>query len=157
MYKRQIINKVENLSGKIIDSRKTAFPGEVISDFLQEKKNYFPKLEEFANNVFEKVQKNNRTRYVALCEFLKTEYSITVKDVIPDEGKPFSKIFDKNKKELLLGDYNSLETKKLHAAAQIAQEGAMEEINDYLSEFKFPTEESKRLTQIALLLSLIHI
>ena len=147
----EIINKVENLSGKIIDSRKTAFPGEVISDFLQEKKNYFPKLEEFANNVFEKVQKNNRTRYVALCEFLKTEYSITVKDVIPDEGKPFSKIFDKNKKELLLSDYNSLETKKLHAAAQIAQVGAMEEINNYLSEFKFPTEESKRLTQIALL------
>ena len=147
----EIINKVENLSGKIIDSRKTAFPGEVISDFLQEKKNYFPKLEEFANNVFEKVQKNNRTRYVALCEFLKTEYSITVKDVIPDEGRPFSKIFDKNKKELLLSDYNSLETKKLHAAAQIAQEGAMKEINDYLSEFKFPTEESKRLTQIALL------
>ncbi len=147
----EIINKVENLSGKIIDSRKTAFPGEVISDFLQEKKNYFPKLEDFANNVFEKVQKNNRTRYVALCEFLKTEYSITVKDVIPDEGKPFSKIFDKNKKELLLSDYNSLETKKLHAAAQIAQEGAMKEINDYLSEFKFPTEESKRLTQIALL------
>jgi len=147
----EIINKVENLSGKIIDSRKTAFPGEVISDFLQEKKNYFPKLEEFANNVFEKVQKNNRTRYVALCEFLKTEYSITVKDVIPDEGKPFSKIFYKNKKELLLSDYNSLETKKLHAAAQIAQEGAMKEINDYLSEFKFPTEESKRLTQIALL------
>ena len=147
----EIINKVENLSGKIIDSRKTAFPGEVISDFLQEKKNYFPKLEEFANNVFEKVQKNNRTRYVALCEFLKTEYSITVKDVIPDEGKPFSKIYDKNKEELLLSDYNSLETKKLHAAAQIAQEGAMKEINDYLSEFKFPTEESKRLTQIALL------
>ena len=108
----EIINKVENLSGKIIDSRKTAFPGEVISDFLQEKKNYFPKLEEFANDVFEKVQKNNRTRYVALCEFLKTEYSIKVKDVIPDEGKPFSKIFDKNKKELLLSDYNSLETKK---------------------------------------------
>ena len=147
----EIINKVENLSGKIIDSRKTAFPGEVISDFLQEKKNYFPKLEEFANSVFEKVQKNNRTRYVALCEFLKTEYSITVKDVIPEEGKPFSKIFDKNKKELLLSDYNSLETKKLHAAAQIAQEGAMKEINNYLSEFKFPTEESKRLTQIALL------
>ncbi len=147
----EMINKVENLSGRIIDSRKTSFPGEVISDFLQERKNYFPKLEDFANNVFEKVQKNNRTRYVALCDFLKSEYSITVKDVIPEEGKPFSKIFNKNKKELLLSDYNSLETKKLHAAAQIAQEGALNEINDYLSEFKFPTDESKRLTQIALL------
>ena len=147
----EMINKVESLSGKIIDSRKTSFPGEVISDFLQEKKNYFPKLEDFANKVFERVQMNNRTRYIALCEFLKTEYSITVKDVIPEESKPFSKIYNKNKKELLLSDYNSLETKKLHAAAQIAQEGAIDIINDYLSEFKFPSEESKSLTQIALL------
>ena len=53
-------------------------------------------------------------------------------DIIPDEDKPFSKIFNKNKKELLLSDYNSLETKKLHAAAQIAQEGALKEINNYL-------------------------
>jgi len=107
----EMINKVENLSGKIIDSRKASFPGEVISDFLQENKNYFPKLEEFANTVFDKVQKNNRTRYIALCEFLKTEYSITVKDTIPEDGKPFSKIYNKSKKELLLSDFNSLETK----------------------------------------------
>ena len=146
-----IVNKVENISGKIIDSRKNAFPGEVISDFLQENKNYFPKLEEFANLIFNRVQKNNRTRYIALCEFLKKEYSITVKDVIPEEGKPFSKIYNKNKKELLLSDYNSLETKKLYAAAQIAYEGAIDEINNYLSEFTFPSEESKKLTQIALL------
>ena len=118
----ELINKIETLSGKIVDNRKNSFPGEVISDFLQDNKNYFPKLEEFANNVFEKIQKNNRTRYISLCEYLNTEYSITVKDVIPDEKKPFSKIYKKNKKELLLSDYSSLETKKLHAAAQIAQE-----------------------------------
>ena len=147
----EIINKVENISGKIIDSRKTSFPGEVISDFLQENKNYFPKLEDFANMIFEKVQKNNRTRYVALCDFLKKEYSIVVKDIIPEEKKPFSKVFNKNSKELFLSDYNSLETKKLHAAAQIAQEGAIDIINDYLSKFKFPSQESKKLTQVALL------
>ena len=147
----EIVNKVENISGKIIDSRKAAFPGEVISDFLQENKNYFPKLEEFANSIFNKVQKNNRTRYIALCDYLKKEYSIIVKDVIPEEGKPFSKIFNKSKKELLLSDYNSLETKKLHAAAQIAQEGAINIISDYLSNFNFPSDESKRLTQVALL------
>ena len=147
----EIINKVEDISGKKIDSRKTAFPGEVISDFLQDNKNYFPKLENFANKVFEKVQKNNRTRYIALCEYLQSEYKIRVKDVIPEEDKPFSKIFNKNKKELLLSDYNTLETKKLHAAAQIAQEGASKEIDDYLSKFSFPSDESKRLTQVALL------
>ena len=147
----EIVSKVENISGKIIDSRKTSFPGEVVSDFLQENKNYFPELEEFANTIFNKVQKNNRTRYIALCDFLKKEYRITVRDIIPEEGKPFSKIFDKSKKELLLSDYNSLETKKLYAASQIAQEGAIKIINEYLSNFNFPSDESKRLTQIAML------
>ena len=32
----EIINRVENISGKIIDKRKAAFPGEIVSDFLQE-------------------------------------------------------------------------------------------------------------------------
>ena len=147
----EIVSKVENISGKIIDSRKTSFPGEVISDFLQENKNYFPKLEEFANQVFEEVQNNNRTRYIALCEFLSRKYSINVKDIIPEEGKPFTKIYKKNRKELLLSDYNSLETKKLYAAAQIAQEGAERIIEEYLGNFNFPSEESKKLTKVALL------
>ena len=147
----EIVNQVENISGNKIDGRKTSFPGEVISDFLQNNKNYFPKLETFANKIFEKVQVNNRTRYIALCDFLKSEYSIIVKDIIPEEGKPFSKIYNKSKKELLLSDYNTLETKKLHAASQIAQEGASKEINKYLSNFNFPSNESKKLTQVALL------
>ncbi len=147
----EIFNKLENISGKIIDGRKNAFPGEVISDFLQENKNFFPKLEEFANQIFDRVKQNNRTRYIALCQFLKDEYGITVKDVIPKEGKPFSKIYKVKDKELLLSDYLSLETKKLFAAAQISQEGASKEIDEYLTTFNFPTEESKKLTRVALL------
>jgi hypothetical protein len=147
----EIVNKLENISGKIIDSRKAAFPGEVISDFLQENKNFFPKLENFANNIFEKVKQNNRTRYIALCDFLKSEYDIVVKDVIPEEGKPFSKIYKARQKELFLSDYLSIETKKLHAAAQISQQGASKEIDEYLSTFNFPSEEAKKLTRVALL------
>ena len=147
----EIVNKLENISGKIIDSRKAAFPGEVISDFLQENKNFFPKLENFANNIFEKVKQHNRTRYIALCEFLNDEYGIVVKDVIPEEGKPFSKIYKEREKKLFLSDYLSIETKKLHAAAQISQEGASNEIEEYLSTFNFPSEEAKKLTRVALL------
>ena len=147
----EIVNKLENISGKIIDSRKAAFPGEVISDFLQENKNFFPNLENFANTIFEKVKQNNRTRYIALCDFLISEYGIVVKDVIPEEGKPFSKIYKAKQKELFLSDYLSIETKKLHAAAQISQEGASKEIDEYLSTFNFPSEEAKKLTRVALL------
>ena len=148
---QDIVTRVENISGKIIDGRKASFPGEVVSDFLQENKNYFPKLEKFANEIFTRIQLNNRATYMSLCNFLKTEYGVTVKDVLPEDGKPFSKIYLQNQKELQLSDYVALETKKLYAAAQIVQEGAMEEIEYYLSKFKFPSEESKKLTKVALL------
>ena len=148
---QEIVSKVENISGKIIDGRKTSFPGEVVSDFLQENKNYFSKLEKFADDIFNRIQINNRATYMALCNFLKTEYGVKVKDVLPEDGKPFSKIYYKSQKELHLSDYVALETKKLYAAAQIAQEGAMVVIENYLSEFKFPSEESKKLTKVALL------
>ena len=147
----ELINKIEKLSGKIVDSRKSSFPGEVIADFLQENKNYFPKLEDFANKIFDKLKENNRTRYISICNFLKSEYDITVKNIIPDEGKTFSKIYYEKNRELILSDYISLETKKLYAAAQIAQEGAIDEINKYLESFNFPSEESKKLTKVALL------
>ena len=148
---QEIVSKVENISGKIIDGRKTSFPGEVVSDFLQENKNYFSKLEKFAGDIFNRIQINNRATYMALCDFLKTEYGVKVKDVLPEDGKPFSKIYYKSQKELHLSDYVALETKKLYAAAQIAQEGAMVVIENYLSEFKFPSEESKKHTKVALL------
>ena len=68
------------MSGKIVDNRKNSFPGEVISDFLQENRNFFPKLEEFANQIFEQIKQNNRTRYISLCDYLKLEFGITVKE-----------------------------------------------------------------------------
>ena len=147
----ELINKIEKLSGKIVDSRKSSFPGEVIADFLQENKNYFPKLENFASKIFDKLKENNRTRYMSLCNFLKSEYDITVKNIIPDEGKTFSKIYYEKNRELILSDYISLETKKLYAASQIAQEGAVDEINRLIETFNFPSEESKKLTKVALL------
>ncbi len=148
---QEIVSKVENISGKIIDGRKASFPGEVVSDFLQENKNYFANLEKFAEEIFNRIQINNRATYMALCDFLKTEYGVKVIDLLPEDDKPFSKKYLKNQKELHLSDYVALETKKLYASAQIAQEGAMTIIENYLSEFKFPSEESKKLTKVALL------
>jgi len=153
-YKKKnqdIVHKVENISGKFIDSRKNSFPGEVVSDFIQENENYFPKLEDFANNIFYKIQTNNRAGYSLICEYLTNNHNIDVKDVVPEENKPFTKQFDPIKKTFLLSDYLTLETKKLHAASQVAQLEAIEIIEEYLNSFSFPTEESKKLSKVALL------
>ena len=153
-YKKRsqdIVSKVENISGKFIDSRKNSFPGEVVSDFIQENENYFPKLEDFATNIFNKIQTNNRVGYSSICEYLTSNHNIQVKDVVPDEGKPFTKQFYPDKKKFILSDYLSLETKKLFAAAQVAQLEAGDIIDEYLKSFSFPSEESKKLSNVALL------
>jgi len=153
-YKKKnqdIVSKVENISGKFIDNQKNSFPGEVVSDFIQENENYFPKLEEFANGIFFEIQNNNRTSYLPLCEYLLKKHKIEVKSVIPDEKKPFTKKFDPIKKTFLLSDYLTLATKKLHVAAQIAHLGANDILDEYLDTFKFPSEESRKLSKVALL------
>ena len=153
-YKKKnqdIVSKVENISGKFIDSRKNSFPGEVVSDFLQENENYFPKLEELASNFFSKIQINNRMGYTSICEYLLRKHGIEVKDVVPDEKKPFTKQFDLDKKIFLVSDYLTLETKKLYAGAQVAQLESNQVIDEYLNSFSFPSEESKKLSKVALL------
>jgi hypothetical protein len=153
-YKKKnqdIVNKIENISGKFIDSRKNSFPGEVVSDFIQENENYFPKLEEFAINLYNKIQTNNRVGYSLISEYLFSEHKIKVEDVVPDEKKPFTKQFNPVNKTFLLSDYLTLETKKLNAAAQVVQLEASEIIEEYLNSFSFPNEESKKLSKVALL------
>jgi predicted transcriptional regulator/transcriptional regulator with XRE-family HTH domain len=153
-YKKKnqdIVSKVENISGKFIDSRKNSFPGEVVSDFLQENENYFPKLEEFASDFYNKIQISNRVGYSSICEYLRSKHEIEVKDVVPDEKKPFTKQFDLAKKIFLVSDYLTLETKKLYAGAQVAQLEAGKVIDEYLNSFSFPSEESKKLSKVALL------
>ncbi len=153
-YKKKnqdIVSKVENISGKFIDSRKNSFPGEVVSDFIQENENYFPKLEEFASNFYNKIQINNRVGYSSICEYLRSKHGIEVKDVVPDENKPFTKQFDLAKKIFLVSDYLTLETKKLYAGAQVAQLEIEKIIDEHLNSFSFPSEESKKLSKVALL------
>ena len=48
----EIYDKLEVISGENVANPKATFPGEVVSDFLQEYQNYFPKLEEYANKIF---------------------------------------------------------------------------------------------------------
>ena len=85
-------NKEHELEKKV-HGKETVFPGEIVSDFIQKFENYFPRLEEFATEIYNKIKINNRITYLSLCSYLKEEYKIIVKDIVPQEKKLFSKIF----------------------------------------------------------------
>ena len=143
-------NKEHELEKKM-HGKVNIFPGEIVSDFIQKFENYFPRLEEFATEIYNKIKINNRITYLSLCSYLKEVYKIIVKDIVPQEEKLFTKIYYPEKKEFLLSDYLSLETKKLFAATLVAQLGADEKIENYLDEFSFPSEVSKKVSKVALL------
>ena len=94
---------------------------------------------------------NNRTRYLSLCNYLEKNHKIIVRDILPKKDKPFTKIFFPEKKEFHLSDLLNLETKKLFAAALVAQLEADDIIEEYLADFSFPSESSKKVTKVALL------
>jgi len=148
---KEVYDKVENISEQNLSNSKSNFPGEVVADFLQEKQNFFPLLEEYASKTFSEIQNNNRARYVLLCEYLKTKYKIKVDEVVPKDNDPFTKKFETTSKILFLSDYLTLETKKLYVASQIAQIEAMPIINNYLENFPFQSNEAKTLATISLI------
>ena len=117
--KIRLINKIEKISGKIVDNRKNSFPGEVISDFLQQHKNYFPKLEDFANkdkisNLLRFASTSNDTeeQTVSLKDYVgrmnkdqKNIYYVTADNYAAAKGSPHLEIFkEKNIEVLLLSD-----------------------------------------------------
>jgi len=141
------------LRGESIEKKSVEeiFPGEQVSDFIQKFENYFPKLEEFATKTYEKIKMNNRARYFSICEYLKEKHKILVKDIIPQEKKPFSKIYYPEKKEFHLSDLLTLETKKLFAAALVAQLESDDIIEEYLDHFSFEKEVGRKVSKVALL------
>ena len=79
----EVYDKLEMISGENVSNPKATFPGEAVSDFLQEYQNYFPKLEEYANKIFNQVNRNFRTRHVLLVEYLKKHHKREVSEVGP--------------------------------------------------------------------------
>ncbi|NDC18504.1 MAG: XRE family transcriptional regulator, partial [Proteobacteria bacterium] len=147
----EIYDKLEVISGENVANPKATFPGEVVSDFLQEYQNYFPKLEEYANKIFNQVNRNLRTRHVLLVEYLKKHHKIEVVDVVPKNDEFFLKRYVPEKKTLYLSDYLTLDTKKIYCAAQIVQTEALELIEGYLKDYNFPSDTAKKLTTISLI------
>ena len=148
---KEIYSKVESISEDNITNYKSTFPGEAVSDFLQQHNNYFEEIEDYATDIFRLVNTNNRTRHVLLVDYLKKKHKIEVVDVVPSEKENFAKKFDQNQNKLFLSDYLTLETKKLFIASQIVQLEAMNLINKQLADYAFQNEESKTLTTIALI------
>ena len=98
---KEIYSKIESISGENITEKKSSFPGEEVSDFLQQNQNYFPKLEDYALGLFNSISFKKKTRQILTVEYLNKKHKIDVVDTVPNENENYAKNFDPVKKNSL--------------------------------------------------------
>ena len=147
-------NRLELLDVESLKEKKsTRLPVEIVSDFLQENKNYFDSLERKAENIRKKIyfEEGHKTIGHNLIQYLSNEHQIKVKVVNTDENEKSIKNYDKNKKILFLSEMLTYSTRNFHLAYQIGFCDALTTIQEIIKENKIYSEELISLLKISLL------
>ena len=148
-------NRLENmdLESSEKERKSSRLPVELVSDFLQENKNYFDELEKTAESIRQKIyfEEGHRTIGHTLIEYLLNKHNTKVKVVTPEEDEKTVKRYDKNKKRLFLSEMLNYSSRNFHLAYQIAFFEGEEDINKIINKNKISSEGVIDLLKISLL------
>ena len=148
-------NRLEamDVESSIKEKKSTRLPVEIVSDFLQENKNYFDSIERKAESIRNKIyfEEGHRTIGHSLIQYLLKEHNTKIKVVSSEEDEKSIKNFDKNKNILFLSTMLTYSARNFHLAYQIAYFDGHETIDKIIKENKFYSEEVISLLTISLL------
>ncbi len=148
-------NRLETLDveSSIKENKSTRLPVEIVSDFLQENKNYFHNLEKKAEQVREKIyfEEGHKTIGHSLIKYLTKEHGITIKIVTADDNEKLIKRFDKANKIFYLSEMLTYSSRNFHLAYQIGYIDAQETIKEIINQNKIFSEDLISLLKISLL------
>tara|TARA_Y100000590_G_scaffold396280_1_gene476879 strand:+ start:105 stop:1544 length:1440 start_codon:yes stop_codon:yes gene_type:complete len=148
-------NRLEKLDvdSSIKENQSTRLPVEIVSDFLQENKNYFHNLEKQAESIREKIyfEEGHKTIGHSLIKYLLDTHNIKVKVITTEKNEKSIRSFDKNEKTLFLSEMLTYSARNFHLAYQIGYCDAQEIIDKIISDNKIYSEELISLLKISLL------
>jgi len=148
-------NRLENMDveSSIKERKSTRLPVEVVSDFLQENKNYFDDIERKAEIIRSNIyfEEGHRTIGHSLIQYLLKEHSTKTKVVSTEENEKSVKKYDKNKNILFLSTMLTYSARNFHLAYQIAYFDGIDIIDKIIKENKIYSEEVISLLKISLL------
>ncbi len=148
-------NRLEKLDveSSIKENKSTRLPVEIVSDFLQENKNYFDSLEINAEKIREKIyfEEGHRTIGHSLIQYLSNEHNIKVKVASTEDNEKTVKFYDKNKKILFLSGMLTYSARNFHLAYQIGYFDAQDTIDKIIKNNKIFSDELISLLKISLL------
>ena len=148
-------NRLEKLDveSSIKENKSTRLPVEIVSDFLQENKNYFDSLEKNAEKIREKIyfEEGHRTIGHSLIQYLSNEHNIKVKVASTEDNEKTVKFYDKNKKILFLSGMLTYSARNFHLAYQIGYCDVQDTIDKIIKNNKIFSDELISLLKISLL------
>ena len=148
-------NRLEELDvrSSVKERKLSRLPVEIVSDFLQENKNYFDSLEKKAENIRQKIyfEEGHRTIGHSLIQYLFNAHNTFVKVVTPAEEEKYVKKYDKNKNTLFVSEMLNYSSRNFHLAYQIAFFEGEEDINYIINNNKISSPDVINLLKISLL------
>ena len=147
--------EIMDVESSIKERKSSRLPVEIVSDFLQENKNYFDILEKKAESIRKKIGLSFGpaigSTEIKFTNFLKSEHNCEVKIVPPENKDKSVKRFNQTKNTLFLSEMLTYASRNFHLAYQIAYFDGLDLINKIIEENKFYSEEVMPLLKISLM------
>jgi len=148
-------NKLEALDiNSTFKDKPTRLPVEIVSDFLQDHKNYFHSIELSADALREKIGLDigpNIGSGLKITNYLKKTHDINVVIIPADQEEKSVKSFDTSSKELNLSEMLTYTSRNFHLAYQVAYLEGENLINQIIDDNNITSEEVIPLLKISLL------
>ena len=148
-------NRFEKIDVESIkqENKSTRLPVEVVSDFIQENKNYYAGLEEKAESIRKKIyfEEGHRTIGHTLIHYLSDHHDTKVKVINPEDSDKSVKTYDHKKKTLFVSGMLNYSSRNFHLAYHIAFLEGEEEIDNIINKNKISSPDVINLLKISLL------
>ena len=139
----------------IKEKKSTRLPVEIVSDFLQENKNYFDSLEKKSESIRSILDLSFGQRIgeieLKFTKYLEEYYDVEVKIIPPEKDQKSVKKYDEQKNILYLSEMLTYSSRNFHLAYQIAFFEGQKLIDIIIKENKFYSNEVIPLLKISLL------
>ena len=144
-----------DVESAIKEKKSSRLPVEIVSDFLQENKNYFDSLEKKSEELRDRIGlrfgPGIGSTEIKFTSYLKNQHNVDVKIVPPEEDQKSIKKFDSNKNILFLSEMLTYTARNFHLAYQIAFLNGHDLIEKIIKENKLYSEDVISLLKISLL------
>ncbi|SVE01997.1 uncharacterized protein METZ01_LOCUS454851, partial [marine metagenome] len=146
--------EIMDVESSIKEKKSTRLPVEIVSDFLQENKNYFDSLERKSEELRDKIGMRFGpgigSTEIKFTSYLKSEHNIEVKITPPEDDQKSVRKYDSKKNILFLSEMLTYTARNFHLAYQIAFSDGQELIEKIIQENKFYSDEVIPLLKISL-------